>query len=129
MDEEMSQSIGERLLNQPMLAGIGGLYMRRDAGIADDDEVRRRVEVRRVEAFEDGDAHLSQAGAHGRIDGGVGTAHAVAGLLKQPRQRSHPCAANADQVYVFDGVGQGYERTLEDAQVRVREVGEFFQGS
>ena len=68
------------------------------AGVADHDEIRRRIQLRRLETFEYRDARGCELVAHGRIDGFVTATDVEPELLSQLRQAAHERAADAEKI-------------------------------
>jgi hypothetical protein len=70
-------------------------------GVADNDEVRRRLQIGFRKWLGDGDAELAQKIGHGRIRGLVRAGDAVTLELQQPGERGHCGAADSDEVDVL----------------------------
>jgi len=66
--------------------------------VADDDTVRRRLEIGRCIAFEYRDAERFELRAHGRIHIAIRAAHAVTFGLGERGDATHECAAHAEYV-------------------------------
>src|SRR5688500_3578211 len=70
--------------------------------IADDRDVGRRVELRRIVALDELDAERRQLSAHRRIDVLVRAGNPMSGGAGQCRQSSHESAADAKNVDVHN---------------------------
>ena len=67
-------------------------------GVADDDQVGRGVEVRRIITFAQRDALGLELRAHGRIDLGVRTGHAVPERTRQHGHTAHERPADTENM-------------------------------
>jgi len=69
-------------------------------GIAYDDQIRRRVQIRRAVTGHERDTLLFELGAHGGINVLVGAGYLMAHLFGHDRQTAHECPADAQNVNV-----------------------------
>jgi hypothetical protein len=99
-EEEAGQRLRHRQDLEPALASRGRLGIVATDGVADDDEIRRRLEVVRAVADLWGYAGLLEQGAHRRVERPVRASHAVPLLAQETGERRHPAAADRDQVNV-----------------------------
>ncbi len=97
----------QHVIPQPLGAGgigqppIQHVFHRRVApghGVADDHQVRRRVQLGRIVAFNQLDTLLFQLGAHGGVDVGVGTGHPMPLRLGQQGQTAHEGTADTQKM-------------------------------
>src|SRR4029077_5239274 len=78
--------------------------------VADHEHVgvlRRARELRRRVAFDQLDPERIQLRAHGRVDVGVATGHAMAGGARDRRETAHEGAADAEDVEMHCGTQPG----------------------
>ena len=78
-----------------------GVRLRRD--VADHHQVGPVVEVIRPVPLEDADTLVEQHRAHGGVDRLVRTAHIVPGVGQEAGERTHPRAADADEMDALHG--------------------------
>ena len=67
-------------------------------GVADDDELERAVDVRRVVALQAADPRRFERGAHRRVERHVRAADVVPRVAKEQRELPHSGAGNADEM-------------------------------
>ena len=94
------QQVVELGLNGRQIGKDVGVVMLQIAGVADHHQVRRRVELGRVEAFEHLDLGRGELVAHGGIDGLVRARDPVAHFPRELGQAAHERAADAEEVDV-----------------------------
>ena len=105
-------------------------------GVADDHQIRCRVQMGGVIAFQQLDALLLQLGAHGGIDVGVRSTHPVAQRLGQHCKTAHEGAADTEKMQMHEisllggrhqrcadgkqteGQGQGQQIPLQPADIQ-----------
>ncbi len=120
---------GEHVVGEPLrAAGVGrvgvedGLEQRIAAGdrVADDEQVGRELQLRRVVAFDQLDAEGRELIAHRRIDVGVAAGDAVAGFAGERGQPAHEGAADAENVQVHRPIVQDRAAAGPMAEERIR---------
>ncbi len=102
-------AILQHVVGQPLRPGdvrqafVQHIFHRRVAaghGIANDHEVRRRIQLRRIVTLGQFDALGFELSAHRRIDVGIGARHMMAEFLGQNRHRTHESAADTKNMNV-----------------------------
>jgi hypothetical protein len=70
-------------------------------GVADDYQIRTRLEIALGVRLGYGNLHSAQQVRHGRISRSIRAGNVKSALLQEASEGSHRGAANADKMYVF----------------------------
>jgi len=95
------EDFGKGAIRQLAIENFLHLDIAAGNGVADNNEIRRRSQMRGIEHAGIRDAQGFKERRSGRIDAGVGTGDAIATLAQHSRKRSHRRAADADHVDVL----------------------------
>ena len=87
--------------------------------VSDDDAVRRRLQLLRIETLVDVDAELFELRAHRRIDACVAAGYFMAGRRSQCGDAAHEGATDAEYVYVHAGTQDAGETAVENAYCKM----------
>jgi hypothetical protein len=99
-EEEAGEGLGHREHREPQPLGLHSLRVTAVHGVAHHHQIGRGGKVPHVEPHGGFDAGALQESAHRRIERAVGPADAVALLLQQTGERSHPCTPDRHAVDV-----------------------------
>jgi hypothetical protein len=114
----------EHLARQPFRAGgIGNVFVQQrfDHGlaarhdIADDDDVRLRAQLGRLEPFDHLDPESFQLRAHRRVDVAIGAGDTMAGGARDGGDAAHERAADAQDMHVHRDYLQDLSGEIETA--------------
>ena len=99
--EKMRQGLGHGKIRQAKAGEFNRLGVYGPDHIADNHQIRRRLEVFRMETLLHGNVLTSEEIRHGRIDVLIRAGDMETALFEHTGQCRHGCAADADQVDVL----------------------------
>ncbi len=100
-NEKLFQRFGQREITPAFIKHIFHLRVAARHGVADNDQIRRRLQMRRIEALINRNLLLLEKSTHRRINIKIGASEAITPLLEHAGERRHARSTNADKVNVL----------------------------
>src|SRR5436305_7096209 len=113
-EEFVMQQLRKRAERDSLVEDVFQFHVAAGNRIPDHNQIRPGLKIVGIEGLRYMDPQIAQEFGHGRICSGIRSGDLKASLLQHSRQRSHGCAADADQVDVFVF---GHKNQVQNANV------------
>ena len=109
LEKFVMQQLWERAKRNALVENVLEFDITARHGVPDDNKIRTRLQIFRIERLRQRDAEFAQEIGHGRIGGGIGACNVESALLEHACERGHGRAADTDQMNVL---GLGHSKNI-----------------